>query len=193
MQTSWLMTTLGVILWIVVMAVTMRWLSRSRLRLRPPTEARQLVQPRGILIVGVVGTLFFAGSLIGAMMWADTSAPIWPYLVFASLVLLSLYLVADYYNARHELSVDGMHYGRALGQRGTFCWDEVEYIDFNKRMNWYRIGLRSGITVRISGTLMGLPEFARTVLRHASTAQIESGTCAMLHDASNERLHPLWK
>jgi hypothetical protein len=192
-QTSWLPYTLGVVVWIAAMAVTMRWLGRSRLRQRPCAQACQLTHPPGILLVGIVGTVFFVGCFVGALTWADASEPAWPYLIFAGLAVLSVYLVADYVNARHQIGDDGMQYGRALGQRGTFRWDEVERVGFNRRMNWYRITLRSGATVRISGTLMGLPEFARTVLRHVPAAQVDADTRTMLHDASNEQLHPLWK
>lgn len=193
MQSSWLPYTLGVVFWIVAMALTMRWLGRSRLRARPSFEARQLTQPIGILVIGVVGTVLFLGSFIGALIWADASEPLWIYFILVSLTLLSLFLIADYFNARHQVSDDGMQYGRALGQRGAFDWSEVQTIGFNKRMNWYRITLASGVTVRISGTLMGLPEFARKLVRHVPPEQIDVDTRTMLYNASNERLHPIWK
>ena len=193
MHSNWLPYTLGVVFWIVAMALTMRWLGRSRLRARPAAQARQLMHPVSILVIGIVGTVFFLGCLVGALIWADASESVWPFLLFACLATLGLYLIADYFNARHQISDDGMQYGRAFGQRGAFEWSEVQQVGFNKRMNWYRITLTSGVTVRISGTLMGLPEFARTVVRHVAPARIDASTRTMLHSASNERLHPLWK
>lgn len=193
MHSNWLPYTLGVVFWIVAMALTMRWLGRSRLRARPAAQARQLMHPVSILVIGIVGTVFFLGCLVGALIWADASEPVWPFLIFACLATLGVYLIADYFNARHQISDDGMQYGRAFGQRGAFEWSEVQQVGFNKRMNWYRITLTSGVTVRISGTLMGLPEFARTVVRHVAPARIDAGTRTMLYSASNERLHPLWK
>ncbi|MGZ8357936.1 MAG: PH domain-containing protein [Telluria sp.] len=179
--------------WIAAMAFSMRWLGRQRLRARPPGESRQIVQPPGILAIGCVGTAFGCAIWTGSVVWPDDTVGVWTHLVFGGLTLLGLTLVADFFFARHSVDDEGMHYGRMLGQRGHFRWLDVEQVSFNKRMNWYRLTLRSGVTVRVSGTTMGLPAFSAHVLRHVPSKRIDSAVRIQLESSARGDLPKPWK
>jgi hypothetical protein len=194
MHEFWFSTVSQGLFWLAGMFVLTRWLGRSRLRARPPQDAHRMVQPVGILLLAVLLLVMMAGAMIGSFIWPDQEpTPFWAYLILLAMVALSLYLIADYRYARHTVSDSGMGYGRAFGGRGSFVWNEVGHVGFNKHMNWYRLTLESGNTVRISALLMGQPEFARAVLQHVPAARIDAATRTMLYDASNHKLPPVWK
>lgn len=178
-----------VVFWIVAMTFMMRWFARSRLRERPASQARELRQPPAILIVALLCLAMSVAMLVGSF---TASGGVIPFAVGSAMTLLSLYLIADYYLARHGVDDQGMVYGRALGKGSTLRWDEVRRVGFNKRMNWYLLALESGATVRIYGTQMGLPEFAAHVLRHVPAARIEPRVHTMLEDAAQGKLHRIW-
>lgn len=178
-----------VLFWLVAMTFMMRWFSRSRLRERPASQARELRQPPAILIVALICLAMSVAMLIGAF---SASGGVIPFAVGSAMTLLSLFLIADYYRARHVVDDQGMDYGRALGKRSMLRWDEVRRIDFNKRMNWYALALESGVNVRVSGTHMGLPEFATHVLRHVPAERVAPRVQQMLEDAAQGRLHRIW-
>ncbi|TXG00703.1 PH domain-containing protein [Massilia arenae] len=178
-----------VVFWIVAMTFMMRWFARSRLRDRPASEARTLRQPTPLLIVGIVCLAMSIGMLYGS--YTETGGPI-PFVVGCAMTVLSLYLISDYYLARHVIDDDGMAYGRTLGKRGYFRWSDVRRVAFNKRMNWYRLELESGVMVRVTGMQMGLPEFAAHVLRHVPAARIDPRAHDLLEHAARGKLHRIW-
>lgn len=194
MHEFWFSSIAQGLFWVVSMFVVTRWLGRSRLRARPPAESGNMVQPVGIVLLGLTLLLMMVGIMIGSFVWPDADPmPLWAYLIVVVMIALSLYVIADYYFARHVISDAGMEYGRALGRRARFGWDEVRQVGFNKHMNWYLITLASGVPVRISVMLMGQPEFAKAVLRHVPAARIDATTRTMLYEASNGKLPPVWK
>lgn len=178
-----------VVFWIVAMTFMMRWFARSRLRDRPSSEARTLRQPTPLLIVGIACLAMSIGMLFGS--YTETGGPI-PFVVGCAMTVLSLYLIGDYYLARHVIDDDGMAYGRTLGKRGYFRWSDVRRVAFNKRMNWYWLELESGVMVRVTGMQMGLPEFAAHVLRHVSAARIDPRAHDLLENAARGKLHRMW-
>ena len=179
----------AVLFWIVAMAFMTRWFARSRLRERPAGEERMQRHPPAILVIALLCLAISVAMVIGSF---TATGGVLPFVVGSALIVLSVYLIADYFLARHVVDELGMEYGRPSGQRGRFAWNEVHRVAFNKRMNWYRLELASGVMVRIAGTQMGLPEFARHVLRHVPTAQIDPHVQTMLQDAGREKLHGPW-
>ena len=177
-----------VLFWIVAMTFMMRWFARSRLRVRPGAQAREQRHPPAILIIGLICLALSVAMVIGSF---SAYGGVLPFVVGSAMIVLSAYLIADYCFARHVVDALGMDYGRPTGQRGRFAWGEVRRVAFNKRMNWYRIELESGVLVRIAGTQMGLPEFATHVLRHVPPAHIDPHAQTMLENASHGRLHGL--
>lgn len=178
-----------VLFWIVAMAFITRWFARSRLRERPAAEAREQRHPAPILIIGLICLAMSVAMVIGSF---TASGGVIPFVVGSAMIVLSVYLIADYYFARHLVDELGMAYGRPTGRRGRFAWNEVRRVAFNKRMNWYRLELASGVTVRVAGTQMGLPEFAAHVLRHVPATHIDPQVHTMLEKASRGKLHGVW-
>lgn len=189
MDVDWLGIVFQIVFWLIAMALLMRWFARSRLRERAPEDAHVLRSPPALLIVALVCLVMSVAMLIGSF---SESGGIIPFVVGSAMSLLSLSLIADYYFARHHLDQQGMDYGRMLGHGGRFAWSEVRRVGFNKRMNWYRLELESGATVRISGMHMGLPEFAEHVLRHVAAERIAAPVLTMLKSAAHGKLHKVW-
>lgn len=187
----WMLLPLAVIVW--GKPRLMYWLDRSRIRARPPAEARRMVHPRSILAMGIG---FIAGASAALFAFVTDDAPAvskssWNYLVLALLFVPGLWVTAAYCFVRHELSDEGMQFKLSFRPSATFNWNDVEHVAFNERFGWYRITLRSGNKVRISCMLMGLQEFARTLLQHVSSAKIDPVTRSALDEAAASRLQPL--
>ena len=189
MEIDYIGIVFQVVFWIVAMTFTMRWFARSRLRERRASEARTLRQPPALLIVSLVCLAVSTAMVIGS--FTETGGVL-PFVVGCVMSVIGLYLVADYYLARHAVDEHGMRYGRVLGQGGRFDWRQVRRVAFNKRMNWYRLELASGAIVRVSGTQMGLPEFAAHVLDYVPQTRIDPRVRAMLANAAEGRLHRIW-
>lgn len=192
MMPGWLSGLAQGLAWIVSMTLLMRWLARSRHRPRPAASSNRLQHPPGVLAVGAIGMLFFVGVMVAASIWPDDGVNVWFYGFFAGMAMMSLYIVTDYYHARHDVSEEGMDFGRPDKRRVVFRWTDVQGIGFSKMWNWFRIELRSGEVVRVSGMMMGLPAFATQVLRQVPAARIDSDALDLLRNAANDRLPPVW-
>ncbi len=189
---GWLSALAQALFWIAGMTLTMRWLARSRLQARPASDADHLRQPRSMLAIGIVGIVFCVGVMVAFTIWPDDTTNAWLYVFFGGFTLLPLYIVADYYYARHDVSEAGMDFGRPNGRRLAFRWDEVERVRHARSAGWFRIRLRSGEVVRVSVMLMGLPAFANKVLRHVPAARIDKDARALLQDAASGKLPGIW-
>jgi len=192
MMPQWLMNLAQALFWIAAMTVTMRWLARTRRQARPAQDADHLRQPGSMLAIGIVGTLFCIGIIVAFTIWPDDSSGFWSYAFFYAFTLLPLFIVADYFNGRHDVSEAGMDVGRASGRRLSFGWDEVAGIRYAQSAGWFKIALRSGATVRVSVMLMGLPVFADKVLRHVPHAYIEADALKVLKEAAGGKLPGIW-
>lgn len=189
MDSRWITPVLCVLFFTGAMAVFKRWMARQRLR--SPAEANQLANPPAILIVGLIGTVFFGVIFIASLLWPDGTENFLVHALFLGLFLLSIYLVAEYFLVHHHVDSQGMDCARLLGPRRRFAWADVERVDFNQSMNWYRLKLASGDTVRVSGAMMGLPIFARHVLDHVPQQRLDLQVRPMLDRAAIGELHPL--
>ena len=125
MTSNWLITLAQAVFWIATMTVTMRWLARSRSQARPAQDAEHLRQPGSMLAIGIVGTLFCIGIMVAFTIWPDDSSGFLSYAFLCAFTLLPLFVLADYFNGRHDVSEAGMDVGRASGRRLAFGWDEV--------------------------------------------------------------------
>jgi hypothetical protein len=101
-------------------------------------------------------------------------------------------MVADYCFARHEVSDDGMEYGRMFGQRGSFRWSDVKRVRYGAGMKWFTIDLQSGKRVRVSAMLYGLPEFAQLLLDHVPAALIDEPARAVLTATADGSPPSIW-
>lgn len=165
-------------------------LTRQRAQPLPRHRENYLQQPSSILYLGMVATVMLTLPWVALLLMPDgDSAAL--LLIALPLSLLGPWLIAEYLRSVHLVNAAGMRYGRSLGWGGRFRWTDVEWIDFHQKLNWYRITLASGATVRVSGTLRGQPTFARYVLTHVPAERIDPSAHAMLVDAEQGRLHVL--
>ena len=177
------------ILWVLIMTLVMWWVSRSQTRARPKADQQLLQIPSSALVLALVCALFFFGlAIISNTIGKNETTSIWTTLIFVGFGVLSLFLIAEYFFARHRVFDQGMTYGRMLGQRGVFQWSEVAHIKYAPYMRWFVIKLHSGKTVRVSSLVMGLPEFARLVLLHVPKQAMNEETRAFFEEIEERGL-----
>lgn len=176
---------------ILVTAAVAWWMGRGRLKRRPLSQARLLVHPTSTLVLGLVAFLFFAGATVISNMYPNETVTWWTTSIFVAFALGSLTIVADYFVARHEVSDDGLDYRGMMGQRGYLRWADLRRVSYSPRLKWFRLENRSGDVARLSTYLMGLPEFAGLLLRHAPPAAIEPNALEVLEDTADGDLPPV--
>jgi len=188
----WWVSLLQWTIWGIVFTVVIAWVARSRLRALPPSDARRLVHPPSTLVIGLVCFLFFAAIAALSNVFANKTTTWWTTTIFVGFALLSMALIADYFLARHELSEEGMSYGRLFGPRRYLKWSDLRFVRFAPAMKWFRLETRSGDVARISAMLMGLPEFARVILARAPMETIEPATLPILQATAAGNPPSIW-
>jgi hypothetical protein len=166
-------------LWVVLMVIIMGWVARSRHRPRPASDARRLVHPPSTLIIGLTVFTLFAAIAVVSNVYANRTTTWLTTTVFLGFAGLALWLVVDYFTARHEVSDAGMRHGSVTGRR-DIEWAEVSSVQYSPAMKWFRLETRSGRVARVSAMLVGLPEFARLLLAHVPGRAIEAQTLPVL-------------
>ena len=190
MNRGWLPTIIQWTIWAVLMSLVVGWLAKSRLKARRNPESRRLTHPPSTLMIGLVGLLFFGGLAAvshftqGAATWIAT-------VVFIGFALLSVPILMDYYRARHEVSEEGLSYGRMFGRRGFLKWSDLRRVKYASSMKWFRLETASGQVARISAMLTGLPQFARLLLEYAPTEAIDVHTIPVLEATATGNPPPL--
>lgn len=174
---------------IVAMATAaIQWLAQQRLWQQPGDDAIALVQPPFMLKAGLACSTFCCFALVAMHLWPSCRSEAWVHVGFLGGALGSLYMVADYYLGRHFVDDLGVEYGRVLGQRDYFRWDDVVQVAYNDDMEWYRIDLLSGATVRISARMIGLSVFARHMYAHVPDTRFQSRSRSLLRKAANSEI-----
>jgi hypothetical protein len=179
-------------LWGLLMSLVMGWVARSRSRPRPTGSAQHLQHPTSTLVIGVACFLFFAAIAIVSNVFANATTSWKTTAVFVGFALLALPIVGDYFAARHEVSEEGLRYGRLLGSGGYMAWTELKTIRFSEAMKWFRLESQSGKVVRLSVMLMGLPRFAQLLLAHAPPQSIEKNTLPVLQTTAEGNPPSVW-
>jgi hypothetical protein len=185
---SWLQWTL----WGLLMSLVMGWVARSRSRPRPAGAARRLQHPISTLIIGVAGFLLFAAIAVISNVFANATTSWKTTTIFVGFALLALPILGDYFAARHEVSDEGLRYGRLFGPGGYMRWTEVKCVRFSETMKWFRLESQSGKVVRLSVMLMGLPTFAQLLLAHAPPQSIERNTLPVLQTTAEGNPPSVW-
>jgi hypothetical protein len=185
---SWLQWTL----WTIIMSLIMGWVARSRQRPRPAGYVRRLQHPPSTLIIGLVSFLFFAAIAVISNVFANATTNWLTTTVFVGFALLALPIVGDYFAARHEVSEEGLRYGRLFGTGGHIRWADLKSIRYSAAMKWFRLESQSGTVVRISVMLMGLPVFAQLLLVHAPPEAIEGDTLPVLRMTGEGNPPSVW-
>ena len=170
----------------------MGWVARSRGQPKAAGCARRLQHPPSTLIIGLVCFLFFAGIAIVSNVFANATTTWLTTTVFVGFALLALPILGDYFAARHEVSPEGLRYGRLIGVGGFLRWDQLRSVRFSSGMKWFRLESQSGTVVRISVMLMGLPIFAQMILVKARSAAIDPTTQMILHATAEGHPPSVW-
>src|SRR5262245_51864941 len=191
MKSTWALIIQWMILGILVTAVV-GWLARSHLRARRIAGTRRLSHPRSTLIIGLVGFLFFAGLAILSIVFVDGPNTWLATVTFIGFALLSVPILADYVRSRHEVSEEGLSYGRIFGRRGYLKWSDLRRVKYAQSMKWFRLETQSGDVARVSAMLTGLPQFACFLLEYAPTEAIDIKTIPVLEATATGNPPPLW-
>ena len=102
-------------------------------------------------------------------------------------------LIAEYYLVRHVLEPDGLRYTPLIKRPGSFRWRDVKCVRYSPSAKWFRIELADRRVVRISGMLMGLPEFARAVLGAVPPSSIDLKARRLLEQTAAGSPLPIWR
>jgi hypothetical protein len=188
----WWLDALQWTIWGVVMALVMGWLGRSRLRRQVQTESGVLRHPRSTLIIGILCFGFFTALTVLSNMFPNNTATWWTTAIFVGFALMSAPMVIEFFVVRHKVSDEGLAYRKLSGQRGFLRWSELRTVRYGAGMKWFRLETHDGVVVRISAMLMGLPEFARALLRGAPTASIDSAALPILEETAEGNPPSLW-
>jgi hypothetical protein len=179
-------------LWGLIMSIIMGWVARSRTRPRPVGDARRLHHPPSTLIIGLACFLLFAGIAVISNVFANATTTWLTTTVFVGFALLVLSVIGDYFAARHEISAEGLRYGRLISSGGHIRWAELKSLRFSTAMKWFRLESQSGTVVRVSVMLMGLPAFAQLLLAHAPREAIEKDALPILQSTAEGNPPSVW-
>jgi len=193
MQNEWWMEIVKWTLIGVVVVFFGRWFRRYGFRIRLSPDGTTLKQPLSFLIAGVVGFIFWGGfTVVSNTIGKNETTTIWSTTIFVFLALMSLVMIAFYYFARHYLTPEGLDYGKLHGQRGYTRWSEIHEMKYRPRLGWFQLRTEAGSTIRISATLIGLPEFAQHVLAHVPSERIDSSTGDLLTEIAAGETPKSW-
>jgi len=184
----WLQWTL----WGLLMSLVMGWFARSRTRPGHAGSAQRLQHPTSTLVIGLACFLLFAAIAVISNVFANATTSWKTTTVFVGFALLALPVIGDYFAARHEVSAEGLRYGRLVGSGGYMPWTELKSVRFSEAMKWFRLQLQSGKVVRLSVMLMGLPTFAQLLLAHAPPQSIEKNTLPILQTTAEGNPPSVW-
>jgi hypothetical protein len=192
MNKLWWLPIVQWALWGLAMTAVMGWISRNRDRARGAAQARRLLHPRSTLVIGLGGSLLFFALAVISNVYANKTTTFWTTAVFVGFAIMSLAAIAEYFFARHEVTDDGLHYGRISGRRGSLQWSDVARVRYSAGMKWFRIETAAGQIARISVMLSGLPEFARVVLAQVPRTAIDEDTRAILNATASGKPPAVW-
>jgi len=105
-------------LWGLLMGLVMGWVARSRSRPRHAGSAQRLQHPLSTLVIGLACFLLFAVIAVISNVFANATTSWKTTTIFVGFALLALPILGDYFAARHELSEEGLRYGRLVGSGG---------------------------------------------------------------------------
>lgn len=159
------------IAWLATMTLVMGWLARGSRRPVTPTENTFILRYSGrYLALGLICTFLFLGcAILSLVVFSSSSEKTKYFLAFAAFSMIGLPIVLGYFIESHEIGAEGVRYRTSFGRRGSFKWSEVQRIDYSYGMKWFRVRA-GGELIRFSVLLVGLPELASAINRHAADA-----------------------
>jgi hypothetical protein len=174
------------------MTVVTGWFARTRLKKRGAAQANILRFPSSVLLLGLVGLALFGGTAILTNVYSNGTETWWTTAGFTAFASLGLVLVFAYLTAKHELSDLGISYSSLSGQRRYLRWSELHSVRYAPFMGWFHLESKGGEVARISAMLLGLPDFARLVLKHAPANTIDEEALQVLEETAEGNLPPIW-
>lgn len=175
------------------MSVGMGWLARTRLQ--PPQRTAGgvvLRNPKGVLILGVVGAVPFLALAIASFLSLLRGSGVGVGMGFLAFSSLGGIMILNYYREFSEINANGIRYRRVFGSSGRANWREVSKVHYSERLKWFRLDLKTGGCVRVSALMVGLPEFARLVLEACTDAEIDEKTRSILVSTVSGTLPIVW-
>jgi PH (Pleckstrin Homology) domain-containing protein len=145
-----------------------------------PHHAGELRYSRSTLVVGVVCSGFFVAVAALSVMFPGRNPSLGPTVVFLVCALFSAPLILEYFRVWYRLEPEGLRYRPLVKRRGFLRWTNVRRVGYSPSLHWFHIETADGAGVRLSTTLVGLPEFARAVLDEVPAERIEAGARRVL-------------
>jgi len=189
---AWWITPLQWTLWLIVMSIVMGWLNRSRFRARPASQANRLAHPPSTLIIGLPCFALFAGLAVVSNVIPNKTTTWWTTSVFVGFALLSAPMVSGFFLEEYEVSEEGIAGRSFTGVRKYLRWSDLRAVRYAPLMKWFRLETQSGTAARISVMLIGLPEFARSLLQGAPHGVIDARTLVVLRATAAGNPPSLW-
>ena len=174
------------------MSLVMGWLSLSRQRTRVPAEQSVLRYPRSILILGAVCSIFFLSLALLSLLFPGKDGSPAISLIFVGFAFLGAPLIVEYYRVVHHLAEGGIRYSPLISTPGFLPWSAIKSVRYAPSMKWFRIEGRDGRIIRVSVMLMGLPEFARAVLREVPESRIDPSARGLLERTAEGHPPSIW-
>lgn len=143
-------------------------------------EPKRLQHSPLVLVISMLAFGLFAAAAAFSLAFDNGTGGPLVSAGFAALGILGLLTMIEYARARHELTADGLEFGRLFGPRGSLRWRDVTRLTYSRGMRWFRIETATGDVARISAMLTGLPEFARVVLDQVPSYAIDASTREVL-------------
>jgi hypothetical protein len=140
-----------------------------------------------------VCTALFAALSYLSVRFPGRNPSTWPTLVFAGFALMGVFLLLEYWRARHELRAEGLHYGKTLGRPGLARWDEIARVGYSHILKRFRLELTDGRVVRLSALLQGLPLLATEILARVPASAIDADTRSVLEQTAAGNPPPVWQ
>ena len=189
---TWWTGVLQWAIWGAVMALVLGWLARSRQRDRSQAEQSVLRYPRGTLILGVVCSGFFLSLALLSFLFPGNDGSYVVSLIFFGFAFLGALLIVEYCRVAHHLEEKGIRSSSWIAGPGFLYWSDIRSVRYSPSMKWFRIEGRDGRILRVSVMLMGLPEFARAILREVPGFAIEPAARNLLERTEEGNLPSIW-
>jgi hypothetical protein len=174
---------------VVVTALVMSWLARSR-RSAPGQVERVLRYPAGYLILGLVtGPPFLVCAALSFR--AKTGGP----LVAASFVLISslgVYVALAAAITRFRVAPEGIEFRSLFQGRGLVRWHEVQQVTWSPALKWFVLRRLEGGPLRISAGLRGLTPFAGELLSRVAPERFTAAALVLMQQTAAGNPPPIY-
>ena len=202
----WLDFLTTIITVIALSAIFSIWLffGRGRRAEQPPEELElpvddgttvRMVHNWQLLAIGIVGVAISWG--FGSLaFFADTEdgqgLEIYG-AIFFLFGFLSVFLIADYFRARHVLSATGLQYRKLFGGDGKLVWSEITTVRYGSFSYWFKLTDHTGDTIRISVISSNSVKFAGRVLRNVESSRMDARAERMLERVAGGTPPSIWR